>query len=261
MIRVTCPKCDTPYNVKDSLAGKSVKCSKCSTSIPVPEGAGSVVEAQPASRSSSSSRGTSSDDATWTAEDMAKIKALKVAHDNVLEQLRKSLVGQDAVVRLTMLSLFSQGHCLLMGAPQVGRESGVDVDAAFELIGQRGQSERRVAADKLSVGITAAIRGRVGIDAQQLGRQLELVLQRLVAAQSRANHQHGIATAIKRFDGRLQVVGAERQGVVLGHDAAALRAADDAEAHGHQAGHRSARRACPAAQPQQWSALASQGIG
>ena len=126
MIRVTCPKCETPYNVKDSLAGKSVKCSKCSTSIPVPE-AEQAAASSPSSHSSPSSasrsapRSSSSDDATWTAEDLAKIKSLKTAHDNVLEQLRKSLVGQDAVVRLTMLGLFSQGHCLLMGVPGVGK--------------------------------------------------------------------------------------------------------------------------------------------
>lgn len=57
----------------------------------------------------------------WTDAEQAKIEHLKTAHDNILEQLRKAVVGQDAVVRLTMLGLFSQGHCLLMGVPGLGK--------------------------------------------------------------------------------------------------------------------------------------------
>ena len=57
----------------------------------------------------------------WTDADQAKIEHLKTAHDNIVTQLRKAVVGQDAVVRLTMLGLFSQGHCLLMGVPGLGK--------------------------------------------------------------------------------------------------------------------------------------------
>ncbi|HLX63648.1 MAG TPA: MoxR family ATPase [Planctomycetota bacterium] len=57
----------------------------------------------------------------WTDADQAKIEHLKKAHDDIVEQLRKAVVGQDAVVRLTMLGLFSQGHCLLMGVPGLGK--------------------------------------------------------------------------------------------------------------------------------------------
>ncbi len=57
----------------------------------------------------------------WTDADQKKIEHLKKAHDDIIVQLRKAVVGQDAVVRLTMLGLFSQGHCLLMGVPGLGK--------------------------------------------------------------------------------------------------------------------------------------------
>ena len=57
----------------------------------------------------------------WTDAELAKIGHLKAAHDKLMAQIRKAVVGQDRVVRLTMLSLFSQGHCLLMGVPGIGK--------------------------------------------------------------------------------------------------------------------------------------------
>ncbi|MDD4890201.1 MAG: MoxR family ATPase [Phycisphaerae bacterium] len=60
-------------------------------------------------------------DAPWTDKDLAKIDRLKEAHHKILGQIRKAVVGQDAVVHLTMIGLFSQGHCLLMGVPGLGK--------------------------------------------------------------------------------------------------------------------------------------------
>jgi MoxR-like ATPase len=57
----------------------------------------------------------------WSDTDMEKIGHLRTAHDNIMEQLRKAVVGQEQVVRLTMLGLFAQGHCLLMGVPGLGK--------------------------------------------------------------------------------------------------------------------------------------------
>jgi len=58
---------------------------------------------------------------SWTDAELEKIDHLKEAHDKVMGQIRKAVVGQDEVVRLTMLGLFSQGHCLLMGVPGLGK--------------------------------------------------------------------------------------------------------------------------------------------
>src|SRR5256885_7000333 len=41
-------------------------------------------------------------------------------------------------------------------------------------------------------------------------RQLQFVLQRLVAAQARAHGQHGVAALVEGFHGLLDVVGAQR---------------------------------------------------
>ena len=60
-------------------------------------------------------------EAPWSDAEVAKIEHLKAAHDKVMAQVRKAMVGQDEVIRLTMIGLFSQGHCLLMGVPGIGK--------------------------------------------------------------------------------------------------------------------------------------------
>ncbi|MCE9529881.1 MAG: MoxR family ATPase [Planctomycetes bacterium] len=57
----------------------------------------------------------------WTDSDLAKIGRLKDASDKINAQIRKAVVGQDDVVRLTMIGLFGLGHCLLMGVPGLGK--------------------------------------------------------------------------------------------------------------------------------------------
>ncbi|MDP6357049.1 MAG: MoxR family ATPase [Planctomycetota bacterium] len=57
----------------------------------------------------------------WTDEDLEKIGHLKEANASIMQQIRKAVVGQDTVVRLTLISLFSKGHCLLMGVPGLGK--------------------------------------------------------------------------------------------------------------------------------------------
>jgi len=61
------------------------------------------------------------EEAPWTDEDLEKIGHLKEAHDRIMVQVRKAMVGLDNVIRLTMIGLFSQGHCLLMGVPGIGK--------------------------------------------------------------------------------------------------------------------------------------------
>ncbi len=46
----------------------------------------------------------------WTDQDLEKIGHLKEANASILQQIRKAVVGQDTVVRLTLISLFSKGH-------------------------------------------------------------------------------------------------------------------------------------------------------
>lgn len=131
MIRVTCSKCGTAYKAAESSAGKSIRCKKCDILIPVPaegksdehadEAAVETAHASPPTGQPAVLRGRVSEGDEWTSDDLSKISNLKAAHDRIMEQLRKAVVGQDQVVRLTMLGLFSQGHCLLMGVPGLGK--------------------------------------------------------------------------------------------------------------------------------------------
>jgi len=57
----------------------------------------------------------------WSDEDLAKIEHLKAATDRITGELRKIVVGLDQVVRLTLIGLFGQGHCLLLGVPGLGK--------------------------------------------------------------------------------------------------------------------------------------------
>jgi MoxR-like ATPase len=58
---------------------------------------------------------------TWTKQDLDKIEHLKRANDAIVAEIRKAVVGQDRVVKELMITLFAQGHCLLMGVPGLAK--------------------------------------------------------------------------------------------------------------------------------------------
>jgi len=57
----------------------------------------------------------------WSDQDLAKIGHLKQAHDVIVAEIRKAVVGQERVVKELMIALFAQGHCLLMGVPGLAK--------------------------------------------------------------------------------------------------------------------------------------------
>jgi MoxR-like ATPase len=57
----------------------------------------------------------------WSDADLEKIGHLKEAITKITSQIHKAVVGQDTVVRLSLIGLFSKGHCLLMGVPGLGK--------------------------------------------------------------------------------------------------------------------------------------------
>jgi MoxR-like ATPase len=59
--------------------------------------------------------------AVWTDTDLAKVAHLKEAHDRIIKQIRKAVVGQEQVVNELMIVLFAQGHGLLMGVPGLAK--------------------------------------------------------------------------------------------------------------------------------------------
>ena len=48
-------------------------------------------------------------------------QSLKDLHGRITEQLGKTIVGQDKIVELLLVSLFSRGHCLLVGVPGLAK--------------------------------------------------------------------------------------------------------------------------------------------
>ncbi len=56
-----------------------------------------------------------------TGTDIEATEALKTAKENILNQLRKRIIGQDEVIEQLLIALFSQGHCLLVGVPGLAK--------------------------------------------------------------------------------------------------------------------------------------------
>ncbi|MFZ4733884.1 MAG: AAA family ATPase [Pirellulales bacterium] len=56
-----------------------------------------------------------------THPDAAAVERLHAAHDRILEQLSRVIVGQHQVVEELLISLFSRGHCLLEGVPGLAK--------------------------------------------------------------------------------------------------------------------------------------------
>ncbi len=117
MIEAKCSACGKAYSLKDDSAGKSYKCA-CGATFSVPGGA---APAGSGSGSEADAFKVFSRPEPWSDDELARIGHLKEANDKIVSEIRKIVVGQDKVVRLTMIGLFGQGHCLLMGVPGLGK--------------------------------------------------------------------------------------------------------------------------------------------
>jgi MoxR-like ATPase len=53
--------------------------------------------------------------------DVQLLEALKSGREDILAELRKVIVGQDAVVEQLLTVLFANGHCLLVGVPGLAK--------------------------------------------------------------------------------------------------------------------------------------------
>ena len=54
-------------------------------------------------------------------DDVQAVKRLGEARDRIVSELRKVIVGMDQVVDEMMISVFSRGHCLLIGVPGLAK--------------------------------------------------------------------------------------------------------------------------------------------
>ncbi len=53
--------------------------------------------------------------------DKQAIDALKLKHEQLIQEIGKAVYGQDEIVRQVLISIFSRGHCLLIGVPGLAK--------------------------------------------------------------------------------------------------------------------------------------------
>lgn len=49
------------------------------------------------------------------------VDALKIIHDNFFNEIKKVIFGQDDIIKEVLISIFSKGHCLLVGVPGLAK--------------------------------------------------------------------------------------------------------------------------------------------
>lgn len=54
-------------------------------------------------------------------DELRAVERLREAREAILGEIRKVIVGQDEVIELVLIALFSQGHCLLIGVPGLAK--------------------------------------------------------------------------------------------------------------------------------------------
>ncbi|MDB4537523.1 AAA family ATPase [Akkermansiaceae bacterium] len=60
-------------------------------------------------------------DNSTSQSDVEAVKKLGEARDAIIGELRKTIVGMDEVIDEMMISIFSRGHCLLVGVPGLAK--------------------------------------------------------------------------------------------------------------------------------------------
>ncbi len=56
-----------------------------------------------------------------SATDLASVTKLKEAHALIRKEMSRTIVGQDEVIDQLLISIFSRGHCLLVGVPGLAK--------------------------------------------------------------------------------------------------------------------------------------------
>jgi len=64
---------------------------------------------------------TDKSDVPVSMDDQKAVAGLREARDRILREVRKIIVGMDPVIEEMMISIFSRGHCLLVGVPGLAK--------------------------------------------------------------------------------------------------------------------------------------------
>ncbi|MDG2323908.1 MAG: AAA family ATPase, partial [Akkermansiaceae bacterium] len=60
-------------------------------------------------------------DTSSPESDVQAVEKLGEARDGVVKELRKVIVGMEEVIDEMMISIFAEGHCLLVGVPGLAK--------------------------------------------------------------------------------------------------------------------------------------------
>ena len=55
------------------------------------------------------------------SNDIEQVKSLRLAHEKLLNEIKKVIIGQDQVIKEVLITIFSRGHCLLIGVPGLAK--------------------------------------------------------------------------------------------------------------------------------------------
>ncbi len=53
--------------------------------------------------------------------DVQAVDALKASYDTLMSEIKKVIYGQDQIIKEVLVSIFSRGHCLLVGVPGLAK--------------------------------------------------------------------------------------------------------------------------------------------
>lgn len=53
--------------------------------------------------------------------DVEAVNKLRIAHEKLFSEVKKIIIGQDEVVKEVLITIFSRGHCLLIGVPGLAK--------------------------------------------------------------------------------------------------------------------------------------------
>src|SRR4051812_18213874 len=68
-----------------------------------------------------SPHGSTGHNAELGSEDLAAVKKIRDAFNDIKAQLARVIVGQDQVIEELLIAMFSRGHCILEGVPGLAK--------------------------------------------------------------------------------------------------------------------------------------------
>ncbi len=110
---ITCPGCGVKLDVTKVEEGTTIQCPKCDVSFPVSLEEKRTAKASPVKREITADSLTQASNGVKET-DLEAIRDLAGKRDILLEAIGKVIVGQ-------LISVFSRGHCLVVGVPGLAK--------------------------------------------------------------------------------------------------------------------------------------------